>query len=654
MSFTPPKSGNNASGSFANNQQSQQQQQQANFGGAPQPGSAGGNAASAFQSPFGFQGVNLLAGRPAYAPLSGSMGSEAYMKMMKEMRELVESQKDGSGVNVHVLQLDKSFEPNLHYDCFLFASQSKTNPELGVGYNICIMAGTGSELPSTQHTINGETVSIPSFAEKANDAKLNEIAQSMLVKRFGSVPLYSSDSAVIPADFNFEDKMAIFALAENAAAAATNSMVMRADGGRHFNDLNLITFLKSRKGDAGDADLTFLYNFQPKDSFDYLKLPQRASILIQAQNGYRKNNNEHSVNSGFGPRTVTEATGFIELMPSKPRNAIFMQQQLMAGQTAITQRLAPVLVLNSVRTNFAQTPAALALAVLTASDLNTGAGWVAGFHNKTGMKVGNIDMTDVTAITADMPSLQDPTKPVDRPAVPAGGMPIDMLMSFLGTYCESGLYIAQDVPVASHTTWYLSIISEAASGNTAAYEALVRGFDTLLGGKFASALGNTHMFAGKPMAIERGYWSLNGGERRDTAEIDYVAVCNYADATNNPMLIEKWTDSFLNLDRPQALRLQDRRDIISEITGHTAVFYGRSKRVFWNGAALKIALDVLANSGITTSSDGRSSFAFGGNRAHAAFLKDAALPMGAGWQQSNGFGAGAGYSFGGMGSTPWG
>ena len=610
-------------------------------------------AGGAFNSPFGFAGVSLTPGRMAYSPLNGSMGSEAFMKMHKTLKEMIADQEANSGVNVTVLLLDRAVDPNLHFASFLFAVQSKVKPELGVGYNICLMAATGAPIPDRTETVNGENVVIPVFPEAANDEKLKQIAEQLLADRFGNVPKFSSDTCVVPADFNYEDKSAIANLAENAAAAASLSITMRAENGAYFQDFNLVQELQKRRGEQGDADLTFVYNFQPKDSVDFLKLPERASIVIQSQTGFRKNNRNQSVNSGYGPKTVSEATGYIELMPIAPRNSVFMYNQQNPNQQPITQRLAPVLVLNSVRTNFGQTPSSVLLPLLTAADLNRNHGWVSSYANKVGNRVGNIDLADVTAIAIDMPSLTEPGKSDIRPKVPAGGLSLELLMKFLGTYCRPNLYIAQDIPVASHTTWYLSLIAEAAKApGSFAHKRLVQAFDDLLDGKFSSTLPpNTNLFAGSPLVMERSYWEVDG-VRRDGAEIDYVAVCNHADATNNPMLPETWTNSFLQTQRPAASRLQDRRNIIQEITGHRAVFYGRSIRVFWNGAALNAALQCLSNAGITTSHDGRGEFAFGGERAYAQFLENAALPQGAGWATSGMVGSG-GFAYGGMASTPW-
>jgi hypothetical protein len=274
--------------------------------------------------------------------------------------------------------------------------------------------------------------------------------------------------------------------------------------------------------------------------------------------------------------------------------------------------------------------------------------------------VGGIDLTDVTAITIDMPSAADPNKPEVRPAVPAGGMPLDTLMKFLGTYCqpdEQGqpvMYLALDVPLASHTSWYMSIFMEAATGNPAAMNHINAAMDSLTNNQFTKTLPPAvKMFATTPMVMERGYWEVDG-ERRDVADIDYVAVCNYADETRNPAMVERWTNSFLQFQRPEALRLRDRREIIQEVTGNQAVFTGRSVRLFLNGVWLKTALDALAAAKVTTMSEGGTFATLGGQRADASFLNNMALPATAGWATGVGPVASGGSSYGTMATTPWG
>lgn len=609
-------------------------------------------------NPFGFGGVTLTPGRMAYAPIRNAMGSESYIKLSKELKEMVKDHNRQNALDIKVLELDRNVDPNLHFASFVFCVQSNTDKSLGVGYNIVMLEATGEPLADMTETINGEPIVIPSYSERALDNRLIEIATGLMQQVYGrDVIFHRSDAQVIPVDFDYEDRQAVEALASNAAAAATSSLVMLAAGGKYFQDLDLIKELKNRSGDAGDADMTFVYNFNPQKVTDFLKLPTRASIVVQAATGYRKSNRNASVNSGSGPKTISEACGYIELMPVLPR---FAQQQYnpmypqMAAMQPITQRLAPVLVLTSVKTNFALTPGAVLLNALVAADLNRGHGWVSAFNTKAGTKVGGVDLTDVTAITADMPSMTDPNVSETRPPVPAGGLTTDMLMKFLGMYCQPDLSIAMDIPVASHNTWYLSLFAEAAKGTAAAEKFIMKSMDELLGKKFVTSLpANVRMFATTPMLIERGYWDDGSGNgRRDIAEIDYVAVCNYADANNNKPLIEKWTNSFLQTSRPSATRLQERREIIQEITGRRATFTGRSVRVFWNGAWLGHALQALQAAGITTSADGRGIFGFGGARANADFLQGAALPTGAGWASSMNTGSN-GQMFGGFTSSPW-
>ncbi len=596
-------------------------------------------------NPFGFGGVSLRAGTMAYAPIRNAMGSEAYIKLGKQLKEMAKDHNRQDALEVRVIELDRNVNPNLHFASYVVCVTSLQRPDLGVGYNVIMMEATGEAIPARVETFtNGEPISIPVYSEEVDNALFKETVEGYLRTIFGTDKrLYRSDTEIIPTDFNYEDTAAVEALIANAAAAATASLVMFAEGGAHFSDLNLVADLKSRQGDQGEADLTFQYKFDNLKKVDYLKLPTRASIVVHALTGFRKNQRNQMLNSGNGPRTLTEATGFMELLPVAPRHQapVFNPATGMMVQPS-SQRLAPVFVLNSLSSTFGLTPASMMLNVLVAADLNRGSGWVHAFNSKAGKTVGGIDLTDVTAITIDMPSAADPNKPEVRPAVPAGGMPLDTLMKFLGTYCqpdEQGqpvMYLALDVPLASHTSWYMSIFMEAATGNPAAVNHINAAMDSLTNNQFTKTLPPAvKMFATTPMVMERGYWEVDG-DRRDVADIDYVAVCNYADANNNPGLVEKWNNTFFGAEGTTAQRLSQRRDIIQEITGRRAHFIGKSVRVFWNGAYLAHGLACLARAGITTSSDGRGNFMFQSGRPHADFLTGAALPSGAGWNTNLG------------------
>lgn len=605
-------------------------------------------------NPFGFGGVTLTPGRLAGAPIRNLMGAESYVKLAKEMKEIAKDQNGNPSLEISVLELDRNVDPNLHFAAFVVTAQSTVSQDLGVGYNIVIMEATGEPPKPQMETVNGEQIEIPRFTEAAADNRLNEITLEMLRARFGnSMKFYTSDTQVVPADFDYEDKEAVRGLTANAAMAATVSLTMFAANGQYFTDLDLPSELNNRRGDQGDADLSFIYNFHPQVTVDHLKLPTRASVVVQSATGYRKNQRNNSLNSDSGPKTLSETCGYVELLPIAPRQQM---QQYMANPYAPTPpRLAPVFVMTKLSSSFAFTPAAMLLNILVASDLNKGYGWVSAFANKTATRGRDLDLTDVTAITIDIPSKADPSQPEPRPAVPASGMTMDNLMTFLGSYCFQDLNLALDVPMASPTTWYLSLFAQAAQGtNPNAITKLNQSMDRLTGGHFSKIVGkDVKIFATQPLVVEYGYWEDGSGQRRAIEDVDYVAVCNYADANNNPQIVERWTNSFLQTGRAQAARLKDRREIIQEVTGHTAVFVGRKLRCFFNGAWLAAGVQALANAGITTSSDGRGNFGFGGTRGYAEFLTSSAMPSGAGWTNAFG-GSGGGFNFGTMNSTPWG
>ena len=122
---------------------------------------------------------------------------------------------------------------------------------------------------------------------------------------------------------------------------------------------------------------------------------------------------------------------------------------------------------------------------------------------------------------------------------------------------------------------------------------------------------------------------------------------------NNPDLIEKFTSTFLDMSRPAALRMQDRRNIIVEVLGPSAQFTGRSKRLFWNGEYLSMILQALSAAGITTSSDSMTAFSFGPRHSYAEFLNTTGMSANVGWNSVIP-GAGQSFGYGGFNTSPWG
>lgn len=617
--------------------------------------------ASSSDNPFGNMAVHIGAGNMAFSPIP-RMGAEEYEKLAKTFREIAkEVENKNNAIEVKVLYLDRSFAPALHYEGFVVATTSRAKPDIGVGFNAILLEATGDPLKSMRQTFDNESVEIPQYADAVVDARLLQYVRDLLITTFGNkVPLHPSDTQVVPAGFDPEDSNAARKLLSNAAAAATTSLVMFADGGRHFRDVNLpkdIAEMKTKSG-SGDADLTFIRSFTPSQEVNYLNQVVRASVDVKGMVGYRKNQGHYSYNDGSGPRVAAEVLGFMELMPVLPRHAFVNAQFNPAlGYQQPPARFRPVFVITRPSANFSLTPGAVLFSILMAADLNRYSAWAAAFMPKKGSTGKNeIDLTDIGAISIDIPNPMNPNEPIARPPTKSHDFTTEALMQFLGSNCSPEMVVALDVPLAGPTTWYTSIFSAAAAGQPAAIEFLNNTMDELVGGggTFKRMLPpGTPILASQVLNLETGYWE-DGKNRRDIAEVDFVAVCNYADETRNPAMVERWTNSFLQFQRPEALRLRDRREIIQEVTGNQAVFTGRSVRLFLNGVWLKTALDALAAAKVTTMSEGGTFATLGGQRADASFLNNMALPAAAGWATGVGPVASGGSSYGTMATTPWG
>jgi hypothetical protein len=638
---------------------------QSNAGSSPAPAPstyAPSSPAPAFNdnNPFGFAGVQLTPGRQAIGPIRNQIGAENYDNLAKQLREFVRDNQTNSKLKIEVHLLDRSVHPSIYFIGFVFTSQSKDQPNLGVGYNIVLLEATNQPLPPVPQSYGGgEKADIPRYAESSADAFLdNLVVMQVLRPQYGDVPFYKADAQIVPTSFNPKDERSVKNLAANAAQAATTNLVMLAANGRWFDhDLNLVAELKSDSR-GGDADLTFITSQSSGPLYDHLGVPYRASIIVQAATGYRRdNNNQRSVNDGSGPRILNETLGFVDLMPSRPRQApMLMPASGPYGGMMIDQRrLRPVFVIENVISNFANTPGSLFLNFLVAADLGTRGNWARAFSQRGGVFSEKSELTDVRAIVLDFPDPQNPTKPTPKPPAADFGLGDDRLMHFLGTYCQPELTLAFDVPVASANTWQYSLFYAAAVGNPSAVARLNKAVDDLCGGKFAPLLAQKSVapFSPNILDIEYGYWEDDKNRLRSTSEVDYVAVANYAERMNNPDLIEKFTSTFLDVTRAPALRMQDRRNIIVEVLGPSVQFTGRSKRLFWNGEYLALALQALNSAGITTSSDSNNSFSFGPRQAHAEFLNTTGMPSNAGWNTVIP-GSGNTYGFGGFNTSPWG
>lgn len=613
-------------------------------------------------NPFGFGGVMLTPGRHAISPIRNQIGGEGYDKLIKQTREIVKDNKTNDAIIIDVLVLDRSVDPNIHFCGFVVCAQSKARPEIGVGYNIVLLEATGTPIPSMFNTFSGgDKVEIPQFAERAADEFLNKIVVSLLKAKYGPVSVYMSDTQIIPTSFDPENSDAIKNMVSNAAQAATTSLTMFAEQGRYFqHDLNLVTGLRpqGKPRSNGDADLTFITSNSNTVLYDHLSNPVRSSIVIQAVTNYRKDaTNNRSINDGSGPRVILETVGYVDLIPATPRSMMPQMTQGQFGMTMDQRRLKPVFVIESAISNISNTPGSIFANVLVAADLGRSASWVRAFTRKPGSYSENeLNLADVRAITIDFPDPMNPGKPTPKP--PAGEIAFneERLMQFMGNYCFQELTLAMDIPLAGPSSWYLSIFSAAASGRPAAITRLNKAVDDLCNNTFLPLLNATPQapFLNEVHEIEYGYYEDSRDKTlRSTNEIDYVAVANYADHQNNPDILERWTNSYLNTSRDHKLRMQDRRNVIREILGPSTTFTGRAFRVFWNDKYVALALKAIANAGITVGSDTLSGFSFGPNRAHAEFLRNSGLATDAVWNSAGAGMVGGGSGYSPFSSSPW-
>ena len=622
-------------------------------GAAPATSPAGDN-------PFGFSGVFMNPGMLANSVIRSQIGAEQYEKLIKEIREIVKDNVTNTAVEVDVLTLDRSVDTNLHYLGFVLTSRSKQRPELGVGYHICLLENTGTPLTAVTESsqYNNESVEIPRYAEQAASVRLDEIARNLMTTKYGNVPMYRSDTEIISSSFEHTNSAAVRSVVDNASRAAQSSLLMLADGGRWFpKDFDLVDALRPNGKSRNNAeyDMTFVVGSNPRVMYDHLNRPIRASLSVTAVTGSPRNRKpNYDPNDGDGPKTILETAGYVDLMPRAPRPLNPMMMMNQAGQFD-QRRLAPVFVITSPISNFSCTPAAVIMNVLVGTELNKNTNWVRQFSRRNRTSENNArlpyDLEDVTKITLDFPDPTNPSKPTPSPDPKMVLGADQQLMQFLGTYCSQDITIAMDVPMAGPSTWYLSLFALAAAGNPAAIERVNKSANDLCGGRLMApgAAPLPQIFASEVMDGEQGWWDCHG-TIRTSDDVDFTAVCAYADFQNNPEIIERYTNSFLQKSVPLARRLQERRAIQREILGPSLTMTHRFRRLFWNGAWLARVMQALTEAQITISGDGGSGYAFGTQRAWAGFLDQTALPQNAGWSYGN---AQTPFGFGGFASSPW-
>jgi hypothetical protein len=504
------------------------------------------------------------------APIPRSLGSE-YMNKLQQALDKV-YQRATPDTKIQILAMDAA-ENNFAFSCLVVCLQSKAMPSLGVAYHILVIEATGNPISPIVENIDNAPTEITRVPWDALDQILRDQVKARVQREFPGVPPYYVDGCVVPRLFNVDDENAVYGLALNAGLADSTELTSHMEG---FRDINL-----SLAG-AEQRNLVINIGFQRQTLQNAVQEPVRSDILINFGSVARSRERVQSLNSGEREEKYTALAGFIDLVWFPVANPMQPYNAYLPAQFIATQKYLPRFVISAIDSNFAYTPGAILLALVTAMGLHQSNNWVQAFR-PVATPPGEIDLSDLGALNIEANLTNQPGGYGERIDTKAANFTLADLGQLVSALIRPEFSVSIDVPEAGPQTWFTSIFAAAANGKDRAKQAIYRAADELTNGAFAKYFNfqQDAMFENIDR-VHLGYWTDRQGHRRDLRDIDYLAVANLI-GEREPRYIRDWSDTFTRLQYRLETRLAARKKMIVGLTNETAVFTGFADRVTPSG-----------------------------------------------------------------------
>lgn len=501
-------------------------------------------------------------------PIGRSVGSEILKKLTKQLTEIYE--QTSADLDIQVIPLDNQNETSLMYSCAIVTARYKVKGNPGVAFHTLILEGTGDKIAPRYENVGGQQIEILRVASDAADAVLYAKVSETVTRHNPGATIFGCDSCVVPRNFNLDDQSAVHKLALNAGLACTTELETRFDD---FQDVNLAFATQ-------DSNLQINLQFANTQKADAVGNPVRGDVVASFTSQQNTQNGNQSVNSGDKTATISQISGFIDIVYAPVNQAVMNNpwaQHQQNQQPQSKQLYVARMVVTDIESNYACTPAAQLLALTTALAAREDHNWLQAFRPT--QTVGEVDLRDIGALGIEANFDNNPNGIGSRIDTKSDSFRTEDLGMLVGALFQQGLIISMDIPESGPQSWYQSQLVQAIYGDVKPMQNIINTANQLTNGAFSR-----YFTAGSPIFVDTGnrvhlgHYYDKHGVKRDIRDIDYLAVANLV-GEKDPAAIRDWSDTFTQIQYPLNQRLQARKRIIMSLTGQTAEFTGFAQRV---------------------------------------------------------------------------
>ena len=521
-------------------------------------------------------------GNMTRTPMGRTPASEVLSKLVKALSAVYEEGADKS-FEVACIPVDMNSTTSLGVSALVVALRDKQDMSLGVAFHTLIVEASVEPVAPRFEVINGVNTEIVRSVGEAYDKIMISEISGVIAKAYPSSQQHPASACVVPRDFNINDQTAVYTLAANALFAASSELET---SGPNFIDLNLANADR-------DSNLQVRVAFGNTQINNAVQQPVRNDVAIDftaAPNNQNQNAQQLSVERVSG---ISRLGGFIDLV----WDPVQMAQAPIWGQAVQQnnyQRYSARFVATSLESQSVLTIPAQLLALIPALSLLENNQWVQAFRQNSFN--AEADMHDIGAVGIEANFDGNPNGIGTRIDTKADSFRPEHLYKLISAVFRQGLHISLDVAECGPDTWFNDVFAAAAEGNPRANQAIIDAAQTLTNGNFLK------YFPGGPVAkddnnrIQLGHYGDRNGVRRDIRDIDYLAILNLV-GEKDMEVVQKWSDSFLLVNRPLPLRLADRKRIITGIFSDV-VFTGFARRVTFEPSFIEALAKGAADAGM--------------------------------------------------------
>lgn len=553
--------------------QPQAQKQNAQYSGAHGASTPAGKAA------FSFGGSSMFA-----APISRSMGNEQLNKIAEALGEIYKDAE--KGINISLLLLDRNTITKLAFSAIVVCLTNQQDQR--VASHTLLIEATGERvMPVTEH-INGRAVVIDRVASDAVDVILRGEIDNAVARAFPGFKHHYVEATCVPVEFDVTNRVAVHKLAFNAAVACNTELVVNTAG---FKDFDISTA-------RDEATLAINLSFGRVSYEDAVGSPVRSDVQIEFFSKTRQNDQTHgrSLNSAERDVSFSRVHGYIDLVwdQAEQPNVMAMYAQQAPVQPQLYVANLVITAIDSIRS---MTPSAILMAILTAKAAADNNNWIQAFTPQVTMR-GETDLNDIGAIGIEANIERNENGFGSRFATQGDNFRLPELGQLLATFVRQGLAISLDVVNSGPQSWSTSPFAAAARGNQDAMNIIYQAANELTGGRFAAKFPrNTPMFMNEGNIVHIGTYHGRDGELRDIRDISYLPIANIM-GDRDPSAIRAYSDTYNYVQEPIAIRLMDRKRILSGITNDTVVITNTAERVTFSGAFMAALSEAAKEAGL--------------------------------------------------------